>query len=103
MFGQRSGDAQDDRVHIGQPREVGGRLQTLGARRLYLGVLDAEDVRPPGFKVGDLLLVDVEASDLESGSGEQQRQRQSNISQADDSDVCGAAFQAVEALLGYLR
>ena len=52
--------------------EVGAGGEALGTRGLDLFGGDAEDVGTSGLQVRDLLLVDVEAGDLETSFGEQE-------------------------------
>ncbi len=83
---KRSGDADDDGVHLSDPGVFGcGRKALLlGFSDLFRG--DAVDV---GFTLSegiDLALIDVEAGHGELLFAEQQGQRQSNVAEADDAD-----------------
>ncbi len=72
-------------------------------RRLNLLSRDAEDIRPASLKVSHFFIVDVETRYFKTGLGKKEGERQSNITESDDSNFGGTALQAVEAFLGNLR
>src|ERR1019366_9528904 len=76
---QRSGNADDDGVHVGDVGVIGGCGEALAARRLDLGGRNPVNVGTSGLEHVDLLLVDVEAGDGELLFAEQQRQRQADV------------------------
>ena len=92
---ERGGNANDDGVHLLDLRVVGGGGKALRLGRLNFFRADAVDV---GFALRqsiDLALVDIEAGDGKFLFGKQQGQRQSHITQADDSDACLALLDFI--------
>src|SRR5271165_2329910 len=87
MFVQRSGYADDERVHARNLRIVGSSGETMRSRGLDLSGKDAIDVRPAGLKNVHLLLVDIEAGHRKRLLAEEQSQRQADIAHSDDPDL----------------
>ena len=87
VFIQRSGNADDDGVHLGDLGIVGrgGEALRLGGLNLVGG--DAEDVGTTLGEGIDFAGVDVEASHRELLIAVQQSQRKADVSQADDADA----------------
>src|SRR5271157_1289416 len=86
---ERSGDADDDRVHAGDLRVIRSGGETMRPRRLDLGRGDAIDVRPAGLKNVHLLLVDVETGHGKCLLAEQKGQRQADIAHSDYAHLGG--------------
>src|SRR5208337_750698 len=84
---ERSGDADDDRVHAGDLRVIRSGGETMRPRRLDLRRGDAIDVRPAGLKNIYLLLVNVETGHGKRLLAEEQRQRQADIAHSDNAHL----------------
>ena len=96
---ERSGDADDDGVHLNQPGVFGG-----GGKALRLGFLDffradAVDVGSTLSEGIDLALINVEAGDGKLLFAEQQGERQSHIAEADDANSRLALLDSVLELI----
>ncbi len=94
---QRRRHANEDRVGLVQPGEIGGRLETLRfARPLHARPVDVADVALASIEGRDLLPVDVEAEDAESLVDEGQREREADVALPDDADVNLVSVDATE-------
>ena len=91
IFVERRRDADDDRVHRGKLGIVGGRGKSAGLRRLDFFWSDAVDVRTAFGQRPNLSRVNVEPGDPKLLFAVEQRQRQADVSQADDAHA-GFAF-----------
>ena len=87
IFVQRSGDADDDGVHRGELRVVGGRGEALCFGGLNLFRSDAVDVGTALGQRIDFAGIDVEAGHLKFLLAVQQSQRKADVAQADDADA----------------
>src|SRR5271157_6156337 len=87
ILAERSGDADDDRVHACDLRVIRSGGETMRPRRLDLGRGDAIYVRPARLKNIYLLLVDVETGHGKCLLAEQERQRQADIAHSDDAHL----------------
>ena len=86
---QRGGDADGDRVALGQDGEVGPGREAVAERGQRL-VRHVFNVRRTAIDAVDARLVEVDAADPEAGLGEDDGQRQADVAQADDADGGGA-------------
>src|SRR5271157_2254432 len=86
---ERSGHADDDRVHAGDLRVIRSGGETMRPRRLDLRRGDAKDIRPAGLKNIYLLLVNVETGHWKRLLTEEQRQRQADIAHSDYAHLGG--------------
>src|ERR1700683_2406926 len=84
---ERSGNADDDGVHLLQLRVVGGGRETLRFGGLNFVSADAIDVGSTLRQSIDLALIDVEAGDQEFLLGKEQSEWEPHVPQADDSDA----------------
>src|SRR3954466_9015190 len=80
-------DADDDRVHFLDVREIRSSREAALAGSRNIGWRNAMDVRAMGIQRLHLLVVDVESGDCELFFRKEQRQWESHISQANDPDV----------------
>src|SRR6266436_3598466 len=83
---QRSGDANDDGIHLGQTRIVRGRFESLPAGLLNLTGQDADDVGTALGQSGYFALIDVEASDPKPFLCVQQGEGQTYVAETNDGD-----------------
>jgi len=97
---ERSGDADDDGVHLNQAGIIGGCGEALlfGFMDFFRG--DAVDVRSALGEGFDFTAIDVEAGDGKLLVAEQQGQRKSHVAEADDADACLALLDLVLKLAG---
>ena len=87
-FVERGGDADEDRVHVGQAREIGGGGESGGvvpAANLVGG--DVANVGLAGVELFDFRGVGVEAGDAVADFGEAESERQADVAAADDPDA----------------
>ena len=99
IFVEWSGHANNDGIHLGDASEIGCRGEAV-----LLGCLDliGKDAHDVGRAIGDgldLLIVNIEASDGEFLLAVEKSQRQSDIAQADDSDLGGASLHLAGKLV----
>ena len=92
VFVERSGDADDDHVHVGDFGIVGGGAEAgvpgfLDGRRK-----DTNDVGAAAVERVNLALLDIEASNLEGFAAEKERERQADVPHTDDTDAGLARF-----------
>ena len=81
------GNADDDGVHGGDLRVIGGGGEAGLLRPLDVLRKNADDVGVAGIELADLVECDVEAGDAEFFFAEQQCQRQADVSHAHDADA----------------
>ena len=86
---ERRGDTDDEGIHIlGMGVFVRGP-KALGGSGRNLGFRDAIDIRAAIVQGLYLFRVDIESGDGEAGFIEEESQRQSDITKANDSNFCG--------------
>ena len=85
MLIERSGHADDHRIHLGNLCEVGGCRKSglLGLPNCL--ILDAHDVRSAIIQLRHLGCIGVESRDPELLLAEEQGQRQPHVAQADNA------------------
>ena len=93
---ERGGDADDDRVHLGDLGIVRRGAEAGLLRLLNLAGENAHDVGAAGVERAHLVRGDIEARHPEALAAEEQRQRQAHVSHPDDAD---AGFAGVNFLL----
>ena len=93
---ERGGHADDDGIHGGDFRVVGGGSEAGFLGLLNLGGQDAHNIGAAGVEFGDLVGGNVEAGHLEAFAAEQQRQRQPDIAHPNNPD---AGFTGFDLLL----
>ena len=89
---QRRGNADEDRVGLGQAREVGGGVEAPALE----GALDARgrdvgDVGLAPLEPRDLVAVDVETEDRETAAVEFEQEGKAHVAEADDPHARGLA------------
>ena len=84
---QRSGDADDDRVHLADLRIIRRRLEAVGLGGGDLLGRDAENISPAVVERVDLALIDVEAGDRKLLLAVEQGERKPDVAEADDPDA----------------
>src|SRR5512133_3461354 len=89
---ERRRNADDDRVHLGNAGEIGGRREPMRARSLDLFGLDSNDVGAAGVDRVDFALVDIEPSDGKLLLTEQQGEWQADVTKAYNADLCRAGL-----------
>jgi len=92
VFVQRSGDTDDDGVHLGNVGVVGGRAEAG-----FPGLLDglwkyADDVGAAAVELCYFGGFDVEAGDAEAFVAEEEGEREADVAHADDADAGFAGF-----------
>ena len=92
---QRRGHANDDGIHAGDLRVIGGGAEPGLLGLLNLGRKNAHDVGSAGIQGADFIGGDVEAGDAEALVAEQQRQGQADIAHAHNADACLPGFDAL--------
>src|SRR5215216_2808607 len=86
VFVQRRGHADDDRVHILNPREVGRRGESLALnRRLDRFRSDVLYITPAGTEGVHLPWINVQSEDGRPGAGELKREGQADVAQANNA------------------
>src|SRR5580693_3141330 len=81
---QRRGYANDDRVHLLQPRIISSGAETLCFGGLNVGGRNTNNICPTLVERGNLALINIKTSDWEFLFAVEQGQRQAHIAQADD-------------------
>ena len=99
MLGQRGGNAHQNGVVFRETGKICCRGESLLSRSLNLRGWNAEDVGLAGLEIRYFLGIDIEASDIEPGFGQEQRQRQPDVTESDDSNSCRAGLKTVKPLL----
>ena len=90
MLGERRRHADEDRIGLAQPIEIGGRRKFSGVhRRLDRRIGNMLDLALAGVELADPLGVNVEADHRETGLDGGQRQGNADIAEADDADGVG--------------
>ena len=84
---ERSRDADDDRVHIGDLRVIHRRGELLRPRQLHFTGRHAVNVRLPSGELFDFLGVYIEARHRKTRLGKEQGERQPNIAESDNPHV----------------
>src|SRR5271170_7933884 len=97
IFVQRRGDADDNGVHGGDPRIIRRGLESVGLGRRDFFRRNTENIGAAAGQGIDLSLIDIKTGHREPLLAIEQRQRQSDIAESDDSDLgltrLDAAFQ----------
>ena len=101
MSGERSGNAHDDGVLLGQFFERRGGTEAMMPRILDLGFGNPKDIGSACLEIGHLLFVNVEPRHFESRFGEQQREGETHVSEPDDADFGSTGREALKAFGGY--
>ena len=99
---QGSRHADDDDVHRGDLRIVGGRGEAALAGQLNLGAGNADDVGAAPVEGVDFAGIDVESGYAKACIAEQQSQRQANVAHADNPDAGLAALDLLQQFSGFV-
>src|SRR5579864_7556129 len=86
IFIQRSGNANNNRVHLLELSIIGGGRETLIFGLLNFLSGNAKNVRPAGVEGRDLPLIDIETSDREVSLAVKQGQRKPYVAEPDNRD-----------------
>jgi hypothetical protein len=86
MLAERRGHADDDRVHLADPAELGGCLETGFGHRRDAGAGDVADRAAALVQRGNPIGVDVESENTKAGIAEAQRQGNADIAEPDYAD-----------------
>lgn len=92
---QRSGDANDDGVHLGDIAVVRGGAKAFGLGLLDACRADADDVAAAGVEGFYFFCGDIEAGDAEAFVGKEEGKREAYVAHADDTDAGFAGFEFV--------
>src|SRR4029078_4064108 len=88
-FAQRRRHANDDRVALAQMTEIRGGPQSPRVDHfLHFARRHVADVRSAGFDLLRLGLVDFKAGAVKTPGSKLDEQRQADVAQTDDADVC---------------
>ena len=93
-LGERSRDADRQRVEVAHARVVGGRAEAVVEARVPLGG-HVDEVRRALLDRADPLLVQVDAGDVEARLGERHRQREAGIAEPDRAQPRLARLDAI--------
>ena len=89
LAGQRRRHAQQDRIGLAEPGHLAGRGESFRLPQCGNALAaDVTDVGLPGIEPRHLDRIEIEAEHPEATLGDRSRQRQSDVTQADDADFC---------------
>lgn len=97
MIAQRSGDADEDRIRLGQPGKISGHVESSSRDHVRDKFISQMlEIILPAFEGLDLGRIDVESEDGKPGAMKRRQQRQADVSQPHDADAGGFGIDPVQ-------